>query len=296
MNRSELSWDLYRSFLGVLETSSLSGAARSLGLTQPTLARHIGELEEALGFELFLRSPRGLSPTDAALALRPHAEALSAAAGALVRAASGVGETIAGSVRVTASEIIAAEVLPPILAALRAEHPALEIELVATNVVQDLLRRDADIAVRTGPPEQEALWVKRLGTITVGLYGHRRYLDRQGVPRRLEDLPDHSLIGFDRPTPYIRAMRERLPGFEQVHFALRTDNDLAQLAAVRAGFGIGWCQVAIARRDPQLVRVLPTLFDFKMGTWLVMHENLRTTPRCRTVFEALARGMRGHLD
>src|SRR5438876_7647509 len=117
------SWDLYRSFLAVLQTSSLSGAARLLGLTQPTLARHIGELEEALGFELFVRSPRGLSPTDSAVVLRPHAEALSSAAGALARAASGVGKTIAGTVRVTASEVIAAEALPPILAALRAAHP-----------------------------------------------------------------------------------------------------------------------------------------------------------------------------
>jgi DNA-binding transcriptional LysR family regulator len=296
MNLPELSWDLYRSFLAVLQTSSLSGAARSLGLTQPTLARHISELEDALGFELFLRSPRGLSPTDAALALRPSAEALAAAAGALVRAASGVGETIAGTVRVTASEVIAAEVLPPILAALRQAHPALEIELVASNVVQDLLRRDADIAVRTGAPEQEALWVKRLGTITLGLHAHRRYLDRVGVPRRMEDLQHHSVIGFDRPTPYIRAMQARLPGFERIRIALRVDNDLAQLAAIRAGFGLGICQVAVARRDPQLARVLPTLFDVKMGTWLVMHENLRTTPRCRVVFDALARGMRGHLD
>jgi DNA-binding transcriptional LysR family regulator len=104
------------------------------------------------------------------------------------------------------------------------------------------------------------------------------------------------MTGFDRPTPYIRAMLARVNGFERVRFALRVDNDLAQLAAVRAGFGLGVCQVAVARRDPQLVRVLPTVFDFKMGTWLVMHENLRTTPRCRIVFDALARGMRGHLD
>jgi DNA-binding transcriptional LysR family regulator len=296
MNQADPSWDLYRSFLAVLQTSSLSGAARLLALTQPTLARHIGELEEALGFELFVRSPRGLSPTDAALALRPHAEALASAAGALVRAASGVGKAIAGTVRVTASEVMAAEALPPILAALRAEHPALEIELVASNTVEDLLRRDADIAVRTATPEQEALWVKRLGTITLGLHAHRRYLDQRGVPRRLEDLHDHSVVGYDRVTPAIRGMLAKVPGFERVRFALRVDNDLAQLAAIRAGFGLGVCQVAVARRDPQLVRVLPTVVDLKIGTWLVMHENLRTTPRCRVVFEGLARGLRGHLD
>jgi DNA-binding transcriptional LysR family regulator len=294
MNRPDPSWDLYRSFLAVLQTSSLSGAARQLGLTQPTLARHVSELEEALRLELFVRSPRGLSPTDAALALRPHAEALSSAAGALVRAASGIGDVVAGTVRVTASEVISAEVLPPILAALREEHPALEIELVASNTVQNLLRRDADIAVRTGPSEQEALVVKRLGTMTLGLHAHRRYLDRWGVPRRMEDLHDHSVIGFDRITPAIRRLLAEVPGFERVRYALRVDNDLAQLAAIRAGIGLGICQVAIARRDAQLVRVLPTVVDLKIGSWLVMHENLRSTPRCRVVFARLAEGLRGH--
>jgi DNA-binding transcriptional LysR family regulator len=296
MNRREPSWDLYRSFLAVLQTSSLSGGARLLGLTQPTLARHISELEEALGLELFVRSPRGLSPTDAGLTLRSHAEALSAAAAALVRAASGVGKTIAGTVRVTASEVVAIEVLPPILATLRAQHPALEIELCPSNTVEDLLRRDADIAVRTGTPKQAALLVKRLGTITLGLHAHRRYLDRAGVPRRMEDLHHHSVIGFDRITPTIRGMLAQVPGYERVRFALRVDDDVAQLAAIRAGFGLGLCQVAVARRDPQLVRVLPTVLDFKLGTWLAMHESLRTTPRCRVVFDGLARGLRGHLD
>jgi DNA-binding transcriptional LysR family regulator len=296
MNRVDPSWDLYRSFLAVLQTCSLSGGARMLGLTQPTLARHIGQLEEQLGLELFVRSPRGLSATEAALALRPHAEALASTAAALLRAASGVGKSIAGTVRVTASEVVAAEVLPPILAALRADHPGLEIELVASNTVEDLLRRDADIAVRMAVSAQEALLVKRLGTITLGLHAHRRYLDRQGVPRRLEELHDHSVIGFDRPTPAIRGLLAQVPGFERVRFALRVDNDLAQLAAIRAGFGLGVCQVAVARRDPQLVRVLPTAIDLKLATWLVMHENLRTTARCRVVFEGLAKGLRGHLD
>src|SRR5262245_48406483 len=271
MSRAEPDWGLYRSFLAVLQTSSLSGGARLLGLTQPTLARHIGELEEALGLELFVRSPRGLSATEAALALRPHAEALAAAAGAMLRAASGVGEVVAGTVRVTASEVVSAEVLPPILAALRAEHPALEIELVASNTVEDLLRRDADIAVRMAPPKQEALLVRRLGTITIGMHAHRRYLERHGTPRRLEELHQHSVIGYDRPTPAIRALMAQVPGFAPVRLALRVDNDLAQLAAIRAGFGLGVCQVAVARRDPQLARVLPTVIDWKLGTWLVMH-------------------------
>jgi DNA-binding transcriptional LysR family regulator len=296
MSHSEPSWDLYRTFLAVLREGSLSGAARSLGLTQPTIGRHIEALEEAIGFQLFTRSPQGLAATEAALELRPYAEALSSTAASLLRAASGQGGAVKGTVRVSASEVVGVEVLPPILAALRERHPELVIELALSNVVEDLLRRDADIAVRMVEPSQEALVVKRLGTITLGLHAHRSYLARRGTPKRLEDLATHSVIGFDRETPAIRSMLKRVPRFDVSRFALRTDSDLAQLAAIRAGFGIGVCQVALAARDRALVRVLPDAFELKLGTWLAMHENLRSTPRCRVVFDALAAGLEGYVE
>lgn len=295
MNHTGPSWELYRTFLAVLREGSLSGAARWLGLTQPTVGRHIEALEQAVGFQLFTRSQRGLAATEAALELRPYAEALSSTAAALLRAASGQGAAVKGTVRVSASEVVGVEVLPPILAALRERHPALVIELALSNAVEDLLQREADIAVRMVEPSQEALVVKRLGTISIGLHAHRRYLERQGTPKRLEDLAAHSVIGFDRETPDIRSMMKRMPKLDVSRFALRTDSHLAQLAAIRAGFGIGICQVALARRDRNLVRVLPDAFELKLGTWLAMHENLRSTPRCRAVFDALAAGLAGHV-
>jgi DNA-binding transcriptional LysR family regulator len=296
MSHTDPSWDLYRTFLAVLREGSLSGAARALGLTQPTIGRHIEALEQAIGFQLFTRSPHGLAATEAALELRPYAEALSSTAASLLRAASGQGGAVKGTVRVSASEIVGVEVLPPILAALRERHPELVIELALSNAVEDLLRRHADIAVRMVEPSQEALVVRRLGTITLGLHAHRRYLARQGTPKRLEDLATHSVIGFDRETPAIRSMLKRVPRLDVSRFALRTDSDLAQLAAIRAGFGIGICQVALAERDRDLVRVLPDALELKLGTWLAMHENLRSTPRCRIVFDALAAGLEGHLE
>ncbi|WP_207459036.1 LysR family transcriptional regulator [Azospirillum sp. SYSU D00513] len=301
MTDREPSWDLYRTFLAVLEEGSLSGAARALGVAQPTIGRHIDALEQSVGFPLFTRSQHGLAPTEAALELRPYAEALSSTAAALLRAAgghgAGQGAAVKGTVRVTASEVIGVEVLPPILAALRERHPALSIELALSNAVEDLLRRDADIAVRMVEPVQDALLVRRLGTVTLGLHAHRRYLDRQGRPERIEDLAGHSLIGFDRETPAIRALRAKVPPslFERSRFALRADSDLAQLAAIRAGFGIGVCQVRLAERDPDLVRLLPEV-ALPLGTWLAMHENLKTAPRCRAVFDALATGLEGHVE
>jgi DNA-binding transcriptional LysR family regulator len=200
-------------------------------------------------------------------------------------------------VRVSASEIVGAEVLPPILAGLRQRHPQLEIELALSNAVDNLLRREADIAVRMVEPAHEALVVKRIGSVTLGLHAHRCYLDRAGRPRTLDDLHKHTLIGFDRETPEMRSMRQRIPGLETpVHFAFRTDSDIAQLMAIRVGFGIGICQAALGRRDPNLERVLPGSFQFELGVWLAMHENLRSTPRCRATFDGLAAGLMSHVD
>jgi DNA-binding transcriptional LysR family regulator len=259
------------------------------------LARHVAALEEAVGLTLFTRSQQGLAPTEAALELKPYAEQLAATTAAMLRAASGQGQGISGSVRVSASEIIGSQVLPAIFAGMRAMHPALEIELVLSNAVENLLRRDADIAVRMVEPVHEALVVKRIGRVTVGLHAHRDYLARAGTPRTLEALQKHSVIGFDRETPAIRAIRARLPGLEAVHFALRTDSDIAHLMAIKAGFGIGLCQTALARQDPNLVRVLPSV-GLQLGVWLAMHENLRSTPRCRAVFDGLAAGLAKHVD
>jgi DNA-binding transcriptional LysR family regulator len=165
----EPGWELYRSFLAVVREGSLSGAARRLAMTQPTLGRHVAQLEAALGIALFTRSPGGLAPTDAALALLPHAEAMEASAAAVVRAVSGAAGDQGGTVRITASEIVGAEVLPPILAAFREHHPGIALELALTNRTEDLLRRDADLAVRMAQPKQDALLARRIGRVPLGL-------------------------------------------------------------------------------------------------------------------------------
>jgi len=295
MSNIDPSWDLYRTFLAVLTENSLSGAARMLGLTQPTVARHIDALEAAVGYDLFVRSQRGLAPTEAALELRPYAEMLATTSAALLRAASGHGKAVKGTVRISASEVIGVEVLPPILAVLRARYPELIIELVLSNSLDDLLRREADVAVRMVEPVQDALVARHVGAITLGLHAHERYLDRRGVPSTLAHLHEHDLIGFDRETPAIRSMLKRVRGLDPATFALRADSDLAQLAAIRAGFGIGVCQVPLAARDPGLVRVLADVFALDLGTWIVIHEDQKTSPRCRAVFDALVNGLGDYL-
>jgi len=285
------SWDLYRTFAAVLEAGSLSGAARRLGLTQPSVARHIEALEQTIGGTLFLRSQRGLSPTDRALALRPFVEDLVATTDALVRAASSADDEVAGTVRITAAEVFAVEHLPPLLADLRRDHPALSIELAPTDAVTDLLRREADIALRMTDPTQQALIARRLGKVTLGLFAHRDYLERRGTPTCVGDLARHDLIGTDTPSATGQAVLPMLPGLNHADFAMRVDSTLAQLALLRAGFGIGICQTVIATRDADLVRILPDAFGLDLPLWIVMHEDLRTSRRCRVVFDALATGL-----
>jgi DNA-binding transcriptional LysR family regulator len=292
---STIEWELYRSFLGVLHTGSLSGAARLLGVAQPTVGRHVAALEAALGLVLFTRSQTGLLATDAAQALRPHAEAMWNTAAALERAAAGFGDGVRGVVRVTASEVVGAEVLPPILRDLRERYPALKVELVLSNEMQDLLQREADIAIRMAPPRQEQLVARRVGTIELGLHASPAYLARHGSPASLADLAGHTVIGFDRMTPFVRQALAQLPGIGRESFSLRTDSDLAQLALIRAGAGIGICQAPLARRAPALVRLLPESLSLSLDTWVAMHEDLRSSPRCKVAFDALAEGLLAYL-
>jgi DNA-binding transcriptional LysR family regulator len=287
-------WDHYRSFLAVARRGSLSAAARELELTQPTLGRHIAALEESLGTDLFTRSQAGLRPTRAALELMPHAEAMAAAAEAMQRAASGEAQDARGAVRLTASEMVGVEVLPPMLTAFGAAHPQIEIELVLSNLTQDLLRREADIAVRMVAPTQKALIARKLGKIAVGLFAHRDYLARHGRPKTLDDLAHHAMIGFDADSSAFRSVRGMIAVSREM-FAFRSDSDHAQLAMLRAGFGIAGCQAGIAARDRNLVPVLPGKIALSLDVWLVMHEDLRNTRRVRLLYDHLARLLSAYL-
>jgi DNA-binding transcriptional LysR family regulator len=284
------SWDHCRTLLAVMEAGSLSGAARSLGLSQPTAGRHIEQLEADFGLPLFTRSPTGLRPTDFALSLRRHVETMAAAADAAVRDAAGETQTVSGVVRITAPDMLGVEVLPPILTEISARHPRLVIELDLSNRNEDLLRRQADIAVRTVRPAQGALLARRVGAVPVWLYAHRRYLEARGVPESLNQ-PGHRAIGFDKDMQTQRLMETMDLPLTRDDFGFRADNQLAQLAAIRAGLGIGACQAGIARRDPDLIPVLTGQFRFQLEIWVAMHEDLRSSLRMGLVFDRLVAGL-----
>lgn len=296
MARGEPGWELYRSFLAVTRHGSLSAAARALGTTQPTVGRQVEALEQALGIALFTRSPHGLRPNPAALGLVAHAETMEAAAAALLRTASGAAEEACGTVRLTASEMVGGEVLPTMLADFRRAYPRIAVELVLNNEAEDLLRRDADLAVRMFRPTQGALVAKRIGQVEIGLFAHRRYLESHSVPRSADALGCHALIGFDRSPLFSRAVGRIGAKVSRDQLALRCDSDLAQLAALRAGLGIGACQVGVARRDPELLPVLPGKLSLELDMWLVMHQDMRSCRRVALLFDHLAAALANYVE
>ncbi|MES2206205.1 MAG: LysR family transcriptional regulator [Pseudomonadota bacterium] len=293
---SNIGWELYRTFLHVLKEGSLSAAARNLGTTQPTVGRHIAALEEALGAVLFTRSQAGLTPTEVALIIRKHAETIENTVASLERTVSSNGSKISGVVRITASEVVGIEVLPSIITRLRNNYPDLRIELVASNRLQDLLHREADIAIRMVSPKQEQLIARRIGNIELGLYARQEYLTQHGIPQTLHDLANYSIIGYDQTNAFLRNASKTLPDISRTNFSLATDSDLAQLAFIRSGAGIGVCQVLLAKRDHNLSRVLAHAFSMQLDTWITMHEDLRHIPCCKIVFDALAEGLTEYLE
>ncbi|MEJ6396143.1 LysR family transcriptional regulator [Gymnodinialimonas sp. 2305UL16-5] len=290
--RTEAEWDDQRAFLAVIEEGSLSAAARRLAISQPTVRTRISALEHALGTALFVRSVNGMAPTQQALALAGHVRAMQRASEAMVRAASSPPNGVGGVVRLSVSEFVGIEVLPPMLAALRAHHPGLRVELILSNTSANLLEQEVDIALRMTDPRQQALVAQKIATIPLGLFAHRDYLERRGVPKSVDDLAHHDIIGPDRSKADLDLAAQVLPSVSPQDFVLRTDSHPAQFAAVRAGLGIAAVQIPVARQNQALRQVLPSLQVDAMDTWLVTHEDLRNVPRVRVVMDHLARAFR----
>ena len=288
MTSSPFNWSLVQSFLAALDQGSLLGAARVLRTSQPTVGRHIAELETQLGVVLFERTGRGLQPTPTALQLAESARTMEAGAHQLARSVSGAEAGVAGTVRITASQPVACVLLPPVLARMRQALPDVQVELVASNEVTNLLRREADIALRMVRPGQASLVARRIGTVTLGAYAHRDYLRRKGTPRQPSDLLQHELVGADRNEDILRGFTALGTAVERQHFAFRTDDLIAYWEGVRAGLGIGFVADYVARTDPGVVPVLPQLPLPELPIWLTVHREIRTSRRIRAVYDFLA--------
>lgn len=296
---SDIDWNLIRSFLAVMETGSLTGAARALASTQPTLSRQIELLETQLGMVLFERTGRGLEPSDNAHAIVQHAHLMKASADNLTRAAVMGNNITRPLVRIAASRQVALHILPTMLAGIQALAPDIDLGIVASDEISNLLRRDADIAIRNVRPEQASLIAKQVGEASIQAYATDSYLERHGKPATLLELFNHRLVGGDRDNVFARNIKQAAESCgvdaAMVHVAVRSDDYSTQFAAVKAGLGIGFSLSCMINRHDDLNVIRLGIPLPSVPFWLATHREIRSAPAIRTVFDALSEMLKEEL-
>jgi DNA-binding transcriptional LysR family regulator len=279
-------WNLAKTFLAVADEGSLSAAARALGQTQPTVSRQIAALEGALSVTLFERTGRSVELTQSAVDLLDHVRAMAVGANMVSLAASGQSQSVEGQVRITASELMSAYVLPPLLEELSNQAPSLQIDVVADNGVTDLVRREADIAIRHVRPDQPNLLMRRVRDEVMRFYASPTYLQVRGQPKKA-DVSAHQIISFveaDRMLNYLRPIGLDLT---KANFRLSSSSQLVALEMARRGLGMFIAPERIAQGLSDLVHVLDEVEVFSIPTWLVTHSEMKTSRRIRLVFDHL---------
>lgn len=285
-------WTRARAFLATAEEGSLSAAARALGLTQPTLGRQVDLLETELGVALFERVGRGVTLTPAGHALLPHARAMGEAAARLSMTAFGQNDAMEGPVVISSSDAYAGLILPPILDALHETEPRITVDLVVSNSASDLLRREADIAIRSFEPKEPELIARKLRMAHARLYASRAFTAGKGPFNQPNDLQDARFIGIDNSGVMLEVLRQMgLPISEQ-NMPIRCENFLVMWAMVLRGMGIGIIDDRIGDAEPQVVQVLPDLPPLSFPVYLVAHREIHQNRRLRFVYDFLAERLR----
>ncbi len=295
MASADPDWALWRSFAAVVAEGSLSAAARRIGYSQPTLGRHIETLEQQLGVLLFDRTLQGLKPTPTALRLYEPVAAAETALAEAALVAEGATATLEGTVRITASTVVSHYILPPLLRDMRRAWPAIALELVPSDSAENLLLREADIAVRMFRPTQLELIARRLGELPVVACAHQSYLGARGIPASPDQLREHDLIGFDRSELLIGTARAMGYELHRADFALRTDSQTAGWELIRAGLGIGFAQRGLVRDTPGMRELLPMLAPPPLEVWLTTHRELFLSPRIRAIYDQLAQALGAYI-
>lgn len=287
----KLDWNQLKAFLETAETGSLSAAARKLGLTQPTLSRQVAAVETRLGVTLFERVGKAMALTPTGLDLLEHARAMGVAAEALGLAATGRSQALDGVVSVSATDAVASHLLPPLVKRLREQEPGIAIEVIASNALSDLMRREADIAIRHVKPQQPDLIARSIREAEAHFYASEEWVKQHGHPRTAEDAMHLPFVGADRAGQFLGYLRQHGLPVSEASFSCYADHSVAHWALVREGMGIGAMMTEIGRNTPGIVRVLDEVAPVRFPIWLVTHRELRTSRRIRVVFEALAQGL-----
>jgi DNA-binding transcriptional LysR family regulator len=283
-----IDWSLIRTFRSVVDTGTVAAAAVQLQCSQPTVSRHLRQLEQQTGLDLFDRRGHRMILTSAGASILDFANEMAVQADQMALAIAGKETQIKGVVRISASEVMAHYFLPPILADLKNKFPEIELELVVQNSVSNLTTREADIALRLFRPTQVGLVRRKVGNLKIGAFASESYLDRHSAPHTLGDLLAHQLVGYDQSTEILDGFRSLLPGADASLFPTRCDNHLVYWQLVKAGMGIGFGSLIVAKQEPKMRRVLADQQFAANEVWLTTHEALRNTPRIRTVWTFLS--------
>lgn len=291
-----MDWRALQEVITVAETGSLSAAAKRLNVSQPTVGRRIEQLEQQLGAVLFNRTARGLSLTSVGENILNHARRMEEEALAIERTATGANQQLMGNVRVSLVEDLGIMWLPHKLKALHKQFPQLAIEINIDNRNVNLVRREADIAVRLSRPEQPNLICRKAGMLHFGLYASHSYLEKHGMPVKRRDLKHHFHVGFDQGMARLPQVQKLESLFESDRILHRSNSHMEIIEATAAGLGLSAVCCVIADQNPALKRVLNRLIDYQAEIWLVTHAEINSSARIRTVFDFLGKAMEEDAD
>ena len=284
-------WNQVRAFLATAEEGSFSGAARALKTTQPTIGRQISGLEAALGVALFERTVRGPTLTAAGRDLLDHVRVMGETATLISTVAAGQSQEVTGEVAVSATDLVSAAILPGLLGDLRETAPGIHLRIIASNDISNLMRREADIAIRHVRPTEPDLIARHLGDFRASLYAASAYLDKAGRPRAPRALADHAFVGSPNSDQLVTTLRDKGIPVRSENFVMSSESGVVQWELVKAGYGITYMPELLGEATPGIEKVLPDLPSLEFPVWLVTHRELRTSRRIRVVFDFLARGL-----
>ena len=282
-----MSWDLYRYFLAVAETGSLSAAARQLSVSQPTVGRQIAELEKRVETRLFERASHGYLLTSAGQQIRARIERVSADLVGAEQQIRGMDKSLSGLIRVSATEGFGSYWLTPKLSEFQERHPNIRFELMLNISVVDLRRREADIALRLANPRVSDLVGRKAGQAGFGLYGAKAYFEKKGMPKTMADLIHHDFVGWQSgPGDFVLSSAlEQLATPAQIKF--RCNTVAAQIAAVSHGIGLFLVPHYLVPRDGRFIRLFPQEIGQKIDIWLLTHRDLVKAQRMRALLDFL---------
>jgi len=284
-----LDWNDLRYFLAVAEKGTTLAAGRALGVSQSTAARRIAALEAALGLELFVKSPAGYLPTEAAGELIEAARAIEAAVGLFGSKAAARKRGLSGMVRLTTTEAFATGFLLHAMRDFHAAYPGIRLDVITSDRRLDLEAGEADVALRAGPrPDKPDLVGRRIATEQWAVYCSRAYAAARGVPRCVQEIAEHVFIGTDvvqHSGPVAAWATANIP---DAAIGLRPSSVSAMFAAIRAGLGVGLMSDFVAAGDPELLRCFDIGIEPPYEIWLLAHERRRNAPQVRAVLDYLS--------